>query len=210
MNIYCVVGVPGSGKSWYSEKLAEWIKQMQGQAVLLQPGKIFRSTFGAADLGKWIKLNSDNLALTESMVRSLVRETLWISHTIGSDVIIDGFLRSIEQVSWLINELRERAYNHVTVTIIAVYATEGKIEERLRKRDGDDPAKIALNNVRQSQESHRFSQVRDFLLHKLQIDWWDWQEQKNLAGWFHMMQGKPFDVKMKFMEVCSDEFKNPG
>jgi predicted kinase len=130
--VIIITGLPGSGKSYFAERLAQNLQAEYASSDSIRKTKFLNRTYSAKE---------KEMVYEEMLNRML----LSISH--GKDIILDG--------TFYLDRLRQMFVRHAlpdcTIIFIEVTADESLIQERLKKARTDSEADEKIYHLIKSQ-----------------------------------------------------------
>lgn len=144
-NLFLIIGAPGSGKTTDASLIA----QMNQSVVHYSTGDLLRAEVASgSELGKKIDsiISSGNLVPLEVVLKTI---TTAIKNSEKDFVIIDGYPRSVEQMSEL-DKVLSNDYEINLSAVIEVNVSENVAKERVlgRARGADDNEEVFYNRMK--------------------------------------------------------------
>ncbi|CZE49221.1 adenylate kinase [Campylobacter geochelonis] len=144
-NLFLIIGAPGSGKTTDASLIA----QMNQSVTHYSTGDLLRAEVASgSELGKTIDgfISNGNLVPLEIVVNAIVSA---IKNTENDYIIIDGYPRSVEQMSKLDEVLKLNTDIHL-ISVIEVDVSEEVAKDRVlgRARGADDNEEVFKNRMK--------------------------------------------------------------
>ena len=163
-NLFLIIGAPGSGKTTDASLIAE----QDAKFAHFSTGDLLRAEVASgSELGKQIDgfISKGNLVPLQIVVKTIISA---INGCEKSQILIDGYPRSVEQMDELDSVLK--AQNEIILrAVIEVEVSENTARERVlgRARGADDNVEVFNNRMRVFSEPlkqiHKFYGERNLL-----------------------------------------------
>jgi len=139
LKVISVIGTTGCGKTHQCAELVEELTSVaenkppsEGNLpMVLSLGKIFRGMFG--DDFFTTQSNPSTSEATELLARALIHYSVQISSRYNKDLIIDGFPRSVSQLEYLMDTVKNLSRSGLEIRLIC--SNEEEQWKRLKNRE---------------------------------------------------------------------------
>lgn len=194
MQTYFVTGPSCSGKSTFCDRMCEVFHREHSFTIQFCLGEMLRDLLG--DQFFVDTYTGPANQLVEQLVRDTILHLLRISNTIGANLVVDGFPRSVDQVDFIV---RNRSSFSGTWKTIVLMPSPELLAERVLKRTGTSGADhdLAMKQVRQVDQDFLpiIDALREYRLTHSVITGYDHGQSADLLPKQHSDRESPGEIR---------------